>query len=244
MSLVFTASAATEPISISNFTPVDTTLVIDDIRVVDGTTNWIATAWTDDASSGINGALPYTHAYNLGAATGTTINGVNFTGVAGANPAAAGSFSTTGWTSPLADAANNINSGGSAVLADDFVYGGASQTAQTLTLEGLTASQPYRLTIFGVGWADANVPFRSATFGDGGSDILTINEQQFGADNGITIEYDYVAGGSTQVFTLNPTSNATTFHIYGFANAVVPEPGLPVLLVLTLGAIGFRRRRV
>lgn len=246
VAVVFTATQPTETFRVTGNLisgQTDAALVLDDLRVAAGGTRWFTTAWVDDATSGINPALSYSHAYNLGSAAGTSINGVNFTGVSGGNPAVPGSFSTSGWTVPLADAANNINFGGSAILADDFVYGGASQTQQSLTLEGLTAGQPYRLSLYGVGWADANVPNRSVTLSDRNGDLLTVNEQQFGADNGLRIDLSYIATGATQTFDLLPTSTGTTFHLYGFANAVIPEPGSAATALLGAAVLGLRRRR-
>lgn len=248
-SLVFTATGPTANLALTNAAPsgtaVDSTLVIDNFQVTQAApTRWSSSAWTNDATSGIDPATrSYTHAYNLGSANNANINGVNFVGVATANPAVAGSFSTTGWTNPLADPSNNVMAagGGSGTLASTFVYGGASQTAQSLTLEGLTPGTPYHLTLFGVGWSDAGSIARAATYSGGNGDTLTMDEHQFGVDNGIRFDFDYTATGSTQIFTLNPTASVTTTHLYGFANAAVPEPS--TLAALAAGGLALSARR-
>lgn len=253
VSVVFKASAATENLSIAaSLLPAasaqtDSTMVVDDFRIAQGATQWKSSAWTGDATSGISSGLTYTHAFSVGSANSAVINGVNFTGVAAPAPVMAGSFSTTGWTTALADTANNLLAAGdgSSVLAANAVYGGASQTAQTITLEGLVVGTSYHLTLFGVGWADANVPNRSLTFDNGLGDSLTMNEQQFGADNGVKFEYDYIATGTSQTFTVNPTAIVSTFHLYGFANstAAVPEPSAVLALTAAGLVLGLRRRR-
>jgi hypothetical protein len=170
---------------------------------------------------------------------------VNFTGIDGGDPTLAGSFSTTGWTTDIGGDDTNVLTGaggGSAELAKQFLYGGASQTTQTLTLQGLTPGVPNKLTLFGVGWSDAGNNARSATF-DSGGDTLTMNEHAFGVDQGIKFEFDYIPQGTTQTFSVNPTSSNTTFHLYGFANAVVPEPSSSALLGVCGMVIGLRRRR-
>ena len=248
-SVVFTATGPTETLSLSNSVTAgtanaDTTLDVDNFQIAPGSTKWRSSAWADDASSGINPTSTYSHAYNLASPVGTTINGVNFTGVDGGNPAVPGSFSTTGWTTAIGgDDANDLTAagGGGAELARRFVYGGASQTAQTLTITGLTPGVPNHLILYGVGWSDAGAIARSATFSDGAGDALTMNEHMFGVDKGVKIEFDYVPTGTSQTFTLNPTAATTTFHLYGFANEVVPEPS--ALAIVGLGMLVANRRR-
>jgi hypothetical protein len=243
--LVFTASAATETLTVAaNLIAgqTDATLVVDDFQIAAvAPSKWTVTAWTGDGDSGVIPGLTYTHAYNLGTASSAVVNGVPLTGVAGGSPAVPGSFSTTGWTAALADASNNLNSGGSATVADDFVYGSASPTTQAITLDGLTPGTAYRLSLFGVGWADAAVPNRSVTLDNGAGDLRTVNEQQFGTDNGIRLDYEYVATGTSQTFTLNPTSTAASFHLYGFVN--VPEPGVSAFAAAGAALLLRRRRR-
>ncbi len=249
--VVFTATATTAQLQFTNTitgatSQTDATFVLDNVQIAAAApTTWTTTAWNGDATSGISSGLSYTHAYNFGdAPTATSINGVAFTAVAGANPALGGSFSTSGWTSPLADAANAVITagGGSAALASNFLYGGASQTTQALTLDGLTAGQQYRATFFGVGWTDAaNGVARSFLASDGTGDTSIVNEHQFGTDNGVRFDVTYTATGSSHTLSFAPTSINTTFHLYGFANAVVPEPG--TLGLAALSALGLLRRR-
>lgn len=248
--LTFTATGPTETLTVSANLITgqsDSTMVIDAFSVADAVaTKWTTSAWTGDATSGIVPSLTYTHAYSFGTALGavaTTINGVNFSAAAGANPSVAGSFSTTGWGNALDDAANNISTGGSASLADSMLYGG-TQTAQTLTLQGLTVGSPYRLTLYGVGWDDAASPNRTMLFDDGSNDLVILNEQQFGIDNGIRVELEYTPTSSSKTFTLNPTATPTTFHLYGFANAaLVPEASSSAALALAALGLAARRRR-
>ena len=248
--LVFTATGTSAPISLGNFAPgtaaTDTTLVIDDIRVVNGRSGWTTNGWSDDATSGISSGLVYTHAFNLGTPLGTTINGVDFVGVDGGSPAIAGSFSTTGWTTPIGGDDSNVltaSAGGSAELARRFVYGGAAQSAQTLTLEGLTPGVPNHLTLFGVGWSDAAAIARAVTANDGTGDILTMDQHVFGLDQGVRFDLDYVPAGNAQTFTFTPTATTTTMHLYGFANGMVPEPSTAVMLGITAFCAGLARRR-
>src|SRR3954469_19160744 len=86
---------------------------------------WSFAAWTSDVTSGIEGTN-YTHAYSFASGTATTINGIRFTGIPGSegtSPSVAGSFTTANYFHVLNGDGNNINSGGSAQLARDFVYG-------------------------------------------------------------------------------------------------------------------------
>ena len=81
----FTAGGTTAAFGIQSTTTGDGALLLDDIQI---TTNPAFTQhmWNGDATSGISGALTYTHAYNLNSAASPTVNGVVFTGITGATP--------------------------------------------------------------------------------------------------------------------------------------------------------------
>jgi hypothetical protein len=235
----FTATAATMPLSVISSSTGDNTLIIDDFQVIEkDSTPWSVSAWTGDANSGITSTLSYTHAYNIGAAASPMINGVPFIGVAGGNPSAAGSFSLVGPGNVFNNDPANAFVGDSATLANDFVYNG---DIVTLTLDGLTSGESYRTSIFGVGWdvsADSN---RTATFESDG-ERFTVDEDQFDINNGIRIDFEFTATGGTQTITYD-SLGGNTFHTYGFANAVIPEPTGAALIGLSLGLLVLRRRK-
>ncbi len=176
---------------------------------------WKVSPWTGDADSGITSSLTYSHAYNLGSTSSPVINGVPFTGVPGGNPSA-GNFTLAGPTGVLNNDLNNITAGtGSRTLATDFVFGGSPAT---LTLTGLTPGQGYRTSIFSVGWEAAGA--RVVTFSAGGTS-RSLDQDTYGDNNGIRIDYEFIASGTSQMITVAPTT-AATFHFYAFTNAVLP----------------------
>ncbi len=173
-------------------------------------------AWTND--SGVT-EVPTTTvwAYNLGTSSSTTINGVNFVGVAGGNPSVTDKFSLNVPT-VLSGDTNNITSltnTGSSVLARDFLYNNASAT---LTLSGLTVGTTYSLNVYSVGWEAAGS--RRSTWSSG-SDTATLDVGQFGADNGIRVNYRFVATAATRTIQINALSSFT-WHFYGLALSTVP----------------------
>lgn len=191
-------------------------------------------AWTGDSSASVSTATNL-WAYNFGSASSATVNGVTFTGVAGASPAVSGKFSLNSPTGILINDTNNITSLGglgSAVIAKDFVY---DANPATLTLEGLTVGQVYELNVYTVGWEAAGNRF--ATWSSGG-DSAILDVDQFGDNNGNLVKYSFTASGSTRTITISPLS-AATWHFYGIAlNAVRPEISVeePVSTILADGS--------
>jgi hypothetical protein len=145
----FAATGSTANLEILNDAFSDQTLLIDDVRVAESSGRWSVDAWTGDADSGVDSSFVYTHAYNFGSSGGAVINGVPFTGVAGANPRVPDKFSTVQFGNVFNGDVNNIT-GGSSALARDFIYNGAnvvSGTYQSITLTNLTPGAEYVLTV-------------------------------------------------------------------------------------------------
>ncbi len=216
----FSATAATHTLNLVNDATDDSVLLLDSFKVALSGGKWSVAAWTGDADSGIDPQYVYTHAYNFGTAAGTVINGVPFTGVEGGNPKVADKFTTTYFGNVYGGDVNNIT-GGSAAVARDFVYGGTVPAGnfQAISLTGLTPGSEYVLTLFSAGWEAPGTTIRWAT-AKVGEDRLTINQDQFDNDNGISFSYRYKAdaGGtaSIQIAPVNPAN--VSIHVYGFAN--------------------------
>ena len=172
---------------------------------------WTASPWTGDASAGI---IPGTAwAYHFGSAATATIAGQTVTGLATASPSVAGKFSITGPTAILNNDGNNLTAltgSGSAVVGRDFIYGG---NPSVITLQGLTAGRSYVATILSAGWEAAGQ--RQATFSSGGSQQL-LDQDQYGDNNGIRVDYTFTADAATRVITIAPVTTST-FHLYALA---------------------------
>ena len=188
---------------------------------------WSFAAWTSDITSGIEGTN-YTHAYSFANATPTTINGIRFTGIPGSegtSPSVAGSFTTANYFHVLNGDGNNINSGGSAQLARDFVYGDGVNN-QSITLLGLTPGREYVFMLFTVGWEGAGARKAKFFFAD---DSLIIDQDNFGNNNGNRISYRYTPTASSITLTWTPQQVAS-IHCYGFANHEANAPTPPSIL--------------
>ncbi len=222
----FLASAETMSLEISvNVTgdSTDETLLVDDFMIHEIQPEITFSPWNDDASSGIDSSLLYTHAFNLGQESGMAsdvdVNGVTFVGIAGSSPALEGAFSLnmpnrTGDLNNLLDAAD-----GSSVLASDFVFNGGFGN---LILEGLTPGATYRTSIFSVGFGNS-LDRNSTIFGTSTAEELTISHNTFGNNNGLRVDYEFVASADTETISITALQGNQTFHTYAFANALLEE---------------------
>lgn len=217
----FMAAATSHTMTLRNDAAGDHTVVIDDFSIAVRNSGWSYAEWLDDPTSGVDPLGTYTHAFSFGSAVNTTINGIVFTGVGGANPSSP-LFSTTGLGAVFNNDANNVT-GGSRQLANDFVYNGFPAT---ITINGLIPTAEYEATIYSVGWENGT---RAATFSVG-DDRLTVSQDQFGDNNGIRFIYHYFATSSSITLTYTPLQG-NSIHTYGFSNNQLAAPLTPPEIV-------------
>ena len=145
-----------------------------------------------------------------GAAGSFAVNGVTFTGIAGGNPAVAGSISTTGFGTASTGDANNL-ADATRSLASDAIA--SSAAASTVILRGLAPGGRYVLSLFTVGLESGS---RLATFSSTLGQV-TVNENEYGNNNGVRIDYQYLADASGSV-TITLAVPGSSFSLYGLAN--------------------------
>lgn len=235
----YTATAASQTLSLLNASFLDgAVLLLDDFKIAPSSGKWQVDAWTNDVTSGVDPSYVYTHAYSFGNVTNAVINGIAFLGVYGTTPAVPGSFSTTFLGSRVNNDPNNVT-GGSRLLANDFLYGGTvpQGSYESITLQGLTPGKEYIATIYSMAWEDPSWANRWHTLSVG-EDRLTINQDQFGNNNGIRFSYRYTADtNGTVTLRAAPINPGTTFHIYGFCNReTVSRNVAPVIAIQPQGA--------
>jgi autotransporter-associated beta strand protein len=174
---------------------------------------WSFTEWTGDSTTHI-AAGQTVWAYHFDSTTTATVNGVAVPGIAGGNPAVAGQFTVGNTPNTIGgDHSNELTRaglGGSAEMAKRFIYNGSPTQ---VNIEGLTTGQTYTVSFFGVDWANQT---RIVTF-ESLPDSLVVNENHFGADRGIRVDYTFLATASTRFFTITPQAFNTTWHFYGLA---------------------------
>ena len=103
---------------------------------------------------------------------------------------------------------------GSAVMAHDFVYSNQAGGVASVTLNGLTAGNTYTVSCFSVGWEAAGG--RLLTFASG-TDSRSVDQDQFGNDFGIRVDYTFTAAATTRLITITPQNASFRFHLYGLA---------------------------
>jgi hypothetical protein len=224
----FTATAEEETLILLNDAIGDNTVLIDDVTVVPSNGAWKVAPWNNDADCGVDGNYPYTHAYHFGGTANFTVNGIPFTGMAGVNPYVANSFYTVHFPNEFTSAdANNI-AGSSKGIGTTFVYSGANVDNgwyEGLTLQGLTPGTEYVLTLYSAAWENANLEARWVTVAMG-EDRLTVNQDMYNDNNGLTITHRYTADASgTATVKIAPVQPVNlSFHLYGFSNRKAVSP--------------------
>ena len=173
---------------------------------------WTIQPWTDDASSGVSPNHIYTHALSFGSAVGMNLNGVNFTGIAGGNPAGV-NYTSANLPGNFTNDANNVTGYGSP-MARNFVYDGFPAVHN---LTGLTPGKDYVFTLYSVGWDDG---YRPAGFIGGiGEQKAILNQDEYGNNQGLRFEYTYTADASgTAKITVSGFDGAKSIHTYGISN--------------------------
>jgi hypothetical protein len=165
--------------------------------------------WTDDASAGVD-TKNIVWAYNFGTKENPSINEVNFQSIAGATPSVANRFVVLGTKYSFPDT-NSLTSGsgGSKILASEFIWGGQPAT---ITLSGLEAGKLYSLHVYSTG-AEGGV--RECTWiSDGES--AKFDQSRLGDNNGLRITYSFSPNNSTKTITIQPKTT-NTWHLCGIA---------------------------
>ena len=173
---------------------------------------WTAHAWDDDANSGASPNHVYTHAHNYGSSVSPNVNGVNFTGIPGANPSS-GNCTTTGLGSVYNGDAHFVTGYGAA-LATDFVFNG-SPAAFNLT--GLTPGKQYVFSAYSTGFG--NTPERLGAFYSVGETPVVLNQHANGDNRGIRFDHPYTADASgTAKILLHGATGVDSLHICATSN--------------------------
>ena len=174
-------------------------------------------AGNSDTAVGLSANKSFLHAYNLGEAVNVSVNGVSFTGVAGANPTVASVFSTSGLGNVYGGGGTNP-AGQLGALTNKFVYG-ATTVAEVVTLSNLTIGNTYIYTLYTRSWEAtaraANMTATGASVTPGG---FSFNENVGATAQGdlVMMRYTFQATSTTQTISAAPAVSGTTIHMTAF----------------------------
>lgn len=194
---------------------------------------WSTTAWTGDATTGIPGTNSDANGYwdggtHFGSTTNAVINGRV---VAGSDTGFNGSDMDISKGVAFYGASNNLTAlggNGSALIGSSFWYG---LDPQGVIIKGLTAGQAYRVSFFSVGWEGPGT--RLADFGSG-TDHLVVDQGQFGAGNGIRVDYTFTASTPTQTISIDALDSGLTWHLHAITRVrLVPRAPTATVLAPT-----------
>lgn len=195
---------------------------------------WTQHPWTDDATSGVSPNHVYTHAFKFNSTQNFNLNGINFTGLTGANPTGA-NYTATGQVTPYAGDVNAVTGYG-APLARDFIYGSLFNSPAVHTLSGLTPGKQYVATIYSVGWDDGLR--EGAFYGAAGEPAVFLNQDSFGNNQGVRFECLYTANETgTAKITYFGRDGVKSIHAYGISNREA-NPMVDVAPSITLQPVG------
>ncbi len=219
----------------------NSTEIIDNFKVSSPSGNSLTTAaWTDDSNSGITNSKVYTHKVNLAVPTNleVNVNGVIFTG-AGTNNTIAdmqgenwelrtespgGLFYSYDLLTALAQSKNI--SPQSLFLATNALFNGVDSGG--LTLSGLVPNQNYLLTLYSSEFDYSSPNGRSNYFATSDGGVITIaNQNEFGANNGQILQYQYTSPASSNFsISATPVAGSATLGWFAFSNEMLP-PSAP-----------------
>jgi len=200
---------------------------------------------TNDADALLPGAVSYTHAVDLNTDDGgAVINGVTFgEGAAvGSNYTLAGDATGNfqGFDSPADPGAGGA--GLEDLLEDFFFELDPAPPIESLTLTGLSSGVVYRTTFINAAFGGPGGRVNQITADDPSASTIAF-DQNFAPLNALDYTYTLAPGDTDITFTFNGSAAQASFHQYGFANAVVPEPAsLGLLGFSALGLLARRRK--
>lgn len=189
---------------------------------------------TNDADSGVDNSLTYTHTLDLGNGGGTTINGVSFPAGLGDGGGAGYLDGINGWfTTTPSTHGGNPNTGGVTGdinnLLTDMRYGPVGSPA-SLRFTGLTPGTTYTSRIYYRQWGAGNREHDLTFSEDGGNSLVSVATIDQDATNTANyIDYTYTAQASPAggayplevLFTQTPSNPGNaSWHLYGASNHV------------------------
>lgn len=227
-----------------------------------------SSAFTDDASTGIDSSKTYTHTVSGGSAA--IVNGVNFDKLDAGNTPANFSWNTNGFNKNQIGCCNNgdwnpaaggVTGAGTQSLLGSFTFssnGDGSPAHQTFTLSGLTPGQTYDSRVYIRVW-DTEGSGRpiDMTFTNGGAtnglffEDRPTSQGYLSDHNAYYVNARYTAGASG-TFEIDAEVEGNTpsgsFHLYALSNELVRSVAVPEPATATLGLLGvcglvMRRRR-
>ncbi|MCW0221213.1 MAG: hypothetical protein OJI67_22980, partial [Prosthecobacter sp.] len=181
---------------------------------------WSTHAWTGDESTGIT-AGKTAWAYRFGTGEDATVNGVSVPVITTNNASIAGKVAFSNFAEIIAFSDSNnltvLGGTGSALMASRFTYGGVPMETVTVSSQSLTAGQTYQVSFFSVGWDGDAGDARQVKFVSG-ADELSVNQNMFGGNHGLRVDYTFTATGGDMTFNIQ-VDNAMnrTLHLYAVA---------------------------
>ena len=201
-------------------------------------------ALTDDASTGINTSIIYTHAVSGGAAT--TVNGVDFELLDGVTDPSDFSWEVSSVKNQLQNNnggwdpfAAGVTEQGLQSLLGSFTFNnnGEPGSNQTFILSGLTPGQEYEARLYCRKWSDGTERTQEVTFTAGAQEGVTEmfaedrpENDPIGAldrESAYYIAYTYTAdaeGALSIRFDVTGAAGTGSFHMYGLTNQVIGDP--------------------
>ncbi|MBN1817117.1 MAG: laminin G domain-containing protein [Sedimentisphaerales bacterium] len=178
--------------------------------------------WTSDADSGISAGKTYTHTGKFQTADSVPFYAGNGVWFEGDNDETGVNWRFFNVPNTYDGGTSNVTGAGANLLVN-FIYGDTVNVHPQLALSNLEPGVEYITTFYAKGWDPSGrvIDVSADDPDDPNNTTIRIDQDLYGAGNGLLLKYQFVAPASGQiVYTFDELGDNMSWHHYAFSNEV------------------------